>query len=193
MIKAIIFDYYGVLTTDKYLTWLGRNPDVQAKHAEEIEALSQAQDAGLTADEFFGQLAKIAGQPESAIRGEFDIHGVAHQGLVDYIRHLRRKGLKTAILSNSPSSLYAEVAKHHLTRLFEVVLCSEEAGVTKPDPKIYEMVLKRLGLSAPEAIFVDDREYNVRGAEAIGIEGVVYTGLTDLKAEFIRRGIDTPS
>ena len=193
MIKAIIFDYYGVLTTDKYLTWLGRNPDVQAKHAEEIEALSQAQDAGLTADEFFGQLAKIAGQPESAIRGEFDIHGVAHQGLVDYIRHLRRKGLKTAILSNSPSSLYAEVAKHHLTRLFEVVLCSEEAGVTKPDPKIYEMVLKRLGMSAPEAIFVDDREYNVRGAEAIGIEGVVYTGLTDLKAEFIRRGIDTPS
>jgi len=193
MIKAIIFDYYGVLTTDQYLSWLHRNPDVQQLHADKIQRLSQAQDVGLSADEFFSRLAEIAGEPESVVRGEFSIHGVAHEGLVEYVRHLRRKGLKTAILSNSTMSLHAEAAKHHLTHLFDVILCSEEAGVTKPDPKIFRMVLERLEVSAEEALFVDDRDYNVRGAKSVGIQGIVYTGLTDLKADLISRGIDTPA
>ncbi|HVQ44392.1 MAG TPA: HAD-IA family hydrolase [Candidatus Saccharimonadia bacterium] len=190
MISAIIFDYYGVLTTDRYMAWLQRHPAVEATHAADIEALSQDQDAGLSSDEFFARLAKIADLPEAAVRSEFVIHGVAHQGLVEYIRHLRRRGLKTAILSNATTALYAEVVRQRLARLFDVVLCSEEAGATKPDPRIFEQTLERLGVSPAQALLVDDREYNVAGAEAAGLAGIHYDGLTKLRAELIARGID---
>lgn len=193
MIKAIIFDYYGVLTTDSYLTWLQRNPAVTANHAAEIEALSHDQDTGISDDEFFGRLSQISGQRETDIRTAFAIHGVAHVGLISYIRHLRRKGLKTAILSNSDIGLYELISKHHWNRLFELILCSEEAGVTKPHPQIYEMALRRLGVSPDEAVFVDDRAYNVDGAEKANISGIIYTGLTDFRDELVRLGIDTPN
>ena len=190
MIKAIIFDYYGVLTTDSYLTWLDRHAQVTAEHASEIEQLSKAQDEGIDDAEFFSRLAAIADEPAERIQAEFNIHGVAHRGLINYIRHLRRKGLETAILSNADISLYNQITGHGWNKLFEVILCSGEAGVTKPDPKIFRMVLSRLDVLPAEALFVDDREYNVQGALAAGIEGIHYTGLTNFKAELIARGID---
>lgn len=190
MIKAIIFDYYGVLTTDSYLTWLERHPNVTAHNAEAIEKLSQDQDEGMDDTLFFTRLAALSHEPEERVRDEFNIHGVAHRGLIDYIRHLRRKSLKTAILSNADTSLYAQITGHGWDKLFEVILCSGEAGVTKPNPKIYKMALDRLGVAPHEALFVDDRDYNVSGAEEADIEGILYTGLTGLKAELVARGVD---
>lgn len=192
MIQAIIFDYYGVLTTDRYVTWLKRNEAALQGHADEIEALSQQQDLGLGADEFYARLGALVGRPADEVRDEFGIRQEAHHGLVDYIRHLRKVGYKTAILSNSPRSLYAETQKHGLNSLFDIILCSEEAGVTKPNPKMYELMLQRLGITAEEAVFVDDRDYNVAGANAVGLTGVLYTGLAELEAEFERRGLHAP-
>ena len=193
MVKAIIFDYYGVLTTDSYMTWLEHNPSVEKEHATQIEALSKAQDSGIDDNEFFSRLGQLAGQSQEEVRGEFGAHGSMHRELLDYIGELRQQGLKTAILSNSAVSLYDEVAKHQLGPLFDVILCSEEAGVAKPDPKMYHLALKRLNVSPDEALFVDDRQYNVNGAEAVGIDAVIYTGLTGLKSELKRRGIHSVS
>ncbi|GAC1369862.1 MAG: hypothetical protein NVSMB39_2140 [Candidatus Saccharimonadales bacterium] len=192
MIKAIIFDYYGVITTDQYFVWLQRHPQIHDEHAQAIEPLSHDQDSGISGDEFFSRLAKIADTSPDTLRQEFRIHGLEHEALIDYIRHLRRKHFKTAIVSNSDAGLYAEAEKHHLTRLFELILCSEEAGFTKPDPRIFRMALDRLEVEPHEALFVDDRDYNVRGAEAAGISGIIYTGLADLRSELIRRGLDEP-
>ncbi|MFI5240181.1 MAG: HAD family hydrolase [Candidatus Saccharimonadia bacterium] len=192
MIKAIIFDYYGVIATDKYLTWLERHPEIQHAHAKAIEDLSRAQDYGLTLQEFDTRLAKIADLPVAAVRDGLDIHGVTHEALIHFIVRLRRLGLKTAILSNSDIGLYSMLAEHHIKRYFDEVLCSEEAGVVKPDPKIFRMVLAKLGISPSEAIFVDDRMYNVEGAIAVGIDGIFYDGLTGLETELAKRDIVVP-
>jgi putative hydrolase of the HAD superfamily len=190
VIKAIIFDYYGVLTTDSYMTWLHHNPEVVRGNAVAIKALSQAQDAGLSADEFFTKLAAIAGQTVDTVRGDFTNRGIAHEGLLEYIRHLRHRGYKTAVLSNAPLSLYDEIREHHIDSLFDVILCSEEAGVPKPDPAIFRLVLQRLGVDPAEALFVDDREYNVHGAQAVGITGVHYRGLEGFRQHLVSLGLD---
>ena len=52
--------------------------------------------------------------------------------------------------------------------LFEVVVDSANVGMRKPDPEIYELTLERLGLDAPECVFVDDIEVNCDGAAALG-------------------------
>ena len=56
----------------------------------------------------------------------------------------------------------------------------------KPRPEIYRHVLDDLGISAAGAVFIDNREANVRGAEALGITGHLFTDVTALRA-FLRR------
>jgi HAD superfamily hydrolase (TIGR01509 family) len=189
MIKAIIFDYYGVLTTDQYLTWLKQNPQVMRRNAHEIEVLSKAQDVGLAPTEFFSRLASIAELPVEEVRGGFDAREDMNNELIEYIGCLRNDGYKTAILSNSSLGLYKEVAEHKLTNLFDEVLCSEEAGVVKPNPAIFDMMLKRLKVGAKEAFFVDDRAYNVSGAEAIGMKALLYSDFARLQSDLVRYGV----
>ena len=60
-------------------------------------------------------------------------------------------------------------------RLLRSCYVSGELGLLKPHPEIYRHVLDDLGISAAEAVFIDNREANVRGAEALGITGHVFT------------------
>ncbi|MEN8162128.1 MAG: HAD-IA family hydrolase, partial [Myxococcota bacterium] len=58
--------------------------------------------------------------------------------------------------------------------LFEVIVDSSEVGVRKPDPRIFELTLERLGGLEPEqALFLDDAASNVAAAERLGIRSVL--------------------
>jgi HAD superfamily hydrolase (TIGR01509 family) len=61
-------------------------------------------------------------------------------------------------------------------RSFDVVVASCEAGVMKPERRIYEICLERLGTPAAATLFVDDREDNLRGAREVGIRTLHFTG-----------------
>ncbi|MFF1875572.1 HAD-IA family hydrolase, partial [Kitasatospora herbaricolor] len=66
--------------------------------------------------------------------------------------------------------------------LFEQVFVSGELGTIKPSADIFEIVLTELGITAENMVFIDNKEVNVRGAEALGIAGHVYTDAADLRA-----------
>ncbi|MBI4017315.1 MAG: HAD family hydrolase, partial [Candidatus Aenigmarchaeota archaeon] len=57
---------------------------------------------------------------------------------------------------------------------FEAAVISGEARVAKPDKKIYELVLKRLGVNARECVFVDDRLQNLEAAKKLGFTTVFH-------------------
>lgn len=65
---------------------------------------------------------------------------------------------------------------------FRDIVVSGEENVMKPDPAIYRLALARFGLRPDEALFVDDRQINVDGAEAIGIRSHLFVGADDLRA-----------
>src|ERR1700685_3774527 len=85
-------------------------------------------------------------------------------------RRVRRAGLKTAMLSNSwgvgayPADLLAE--------LFDAVVISAEAGMRKPEERIFRHAASLLGLDPAECVFIDDIEANVQAAEALGMTRV---------------------
>lgn len=56
--------------------------------------------------------------------------------------------------------------------LFDVLVDGRTEGVMKPDPVAYRLVLDRLGVSAEDAIFIDDQPINLRGAEVVGLTPV---------------------
>jgi putative hydrolase of the HAD superfamily len=87
---------------------------------------------------------------------------------------LRLLGTRTAVVSNWDVSLWAILSELGLGGLFDEVVVSAEAGVTKPGKDIFELALQRLGSPARKALFVGDSlETDVAGALGAGIRGVL--------------------
>ncbi len=73
--------------------------------------------------------------------------------------------------------------------LFRDILVSGQAGVLKPGPAAYRLLLDRNGLAAEDCIFIDDSMANVEGARALGMDGIHFTGAEALGLELTRRGL----
>jgi putative hydrolase of the HAD superfamily len=89
----------------------------------------------------------------------------------------RAAGGLTAMLTNCGPEIVDRVkAQRSAERLFDAIVASWEVGCLKPEPAIFQLTLARLGVEAGEALFVDDREVNVAGATAVGMQGFHFTG-----------------
>ena len=97
---------------------------------------------------------------------------------------LRAAGLKTAVLSN----MHLDMVEHlnsngNWTSNFDFLTLSSAIGMAKPQPEIFKYCLKGLNVAAQEALFIDDREINVRAAQALGIRGIVAASPAQMRAQ----------
>jgi 2-haloacid dehalogenase len=93
--------------------------------------------------------------------------------VADTLRRLKAAGLKTAILSNgSPAMLASAVEGNGLGELLDAVISVEEVGVFKPDPRVYQHALNRLGVSAAEVSFQSSNSWDASAASAFGMRVV---------------------
>jgi putative hydrolase of the HAD superfamily len=88
----------------------------------------------------------------------------------ELLRACRRAGFQTALLSNSWGGL--DYPRHLFPELFDAVVISGEAGMRKPEPRIFLHAATLLGLEPAECVFIDDIEANVLAADAVGMVGV---------------------
>jgi putative hydrolase of the HAD superfamily len=89
------------------------------------------------------------------------------------LEELRRRGIRMAIVSNFVDTLPALCRRHGLTEYFDVIVASVEAGAMKPDPRIWRVALRRLGVDAADAWHIGDNYWaDVLGARAAGLEPV---------------------
>jgi putative hydrolase of the HAD superfamily len=96
-----------------------------------------------------------------------------NERLIDYMRELRERGYKLAICTNNVrewESMWR--AKLPVDEIFETVVDSAFVGCRKPDPRIYEITLERLGVPAEAALIVDDIDVNCDAARALGMRAV---------------------
>ena len=89
------------------------------------------------------------------------------------LHRLRAAGIKTAILSNgSPAMLASAVAGAALGALLDAVISVEEVGVFKPDPRVYQHALDRLGMTAEAVSFQSSNAWDAYAASAFGMRVV---------------------
>ena len=101
--------------------------------------------------------------------------------MVDWVRVLRRRGIKTAVLSNMSRHVSSYLRRQaQWLGLFDHLCFSGELGIVKPSPAIYHVCLEALGVPASQVLFIDDREVNITGARAVGIRGIVFRSVEDL-------------
>jgi epoxide hydrolase-like predicted phosphatase len=100
--------------------------------------------------------------------------GTANTGLIEYARQLRPR-YRTGILSNSfVGAREREQAAYGFEDLVDEIVYSHEAGMSKPDPRIYALACARLGVRPQEMVFLDDADQHVAGAREAGIHAVRY-------------------
>jgi len=97
--------------------------------------------------------------------------------LVARVRELRAAGLPIALVTNNVAEFGdGWRALVPVDELFDVVIASSAVGLRKPDPRIFELALDRLGNVAPEqALFLDDYPANIAAAERLGMRGLTVT------------------
>jgi HAD superfamily hydrolase (TIGR01509 family) len=181
MIKAIIFDCFGVLAVDGWLPFKTEHFSDQPERLREVTLLNRQTDAGLLPyDEFIRSVAAMAGVAPDDFRAQIE-QTVVNTELLEYIAAELKPAYQIGMLSN--------VAGHWLERkftpaqrkMFDVVSLSSQTGFVKPDPRAYEAVLTELGLGAGEALFVDDREGNCSAAREVGMQALLYHDFVQFK------------
>ena len=185
MIKAIIFDFGRVISAQKptslfrsYEVELGLDPGA----INPIMFGSQAwQDTLLgrkTTEEFWYLIGPELGlntvDEINRFRRRYHADEAINQAVLDLIRKLHGR-YRLAILSNSPPGLNRWLLDWKIRDLFEVVFCSGDEGLIKPDPAAFKLTLERLGAKPGEAVFIDDTRDHVEAACKLGIHGIVFT------------------
>jgi putative hydrolase of the HAD superfamily len=100
---------------------------------------------------------------------------------IEVVSDLRAGGTRLALLSNAGQDFGSYFRHGPLGDFFEACYVSGELGLLKPHPEIYQHVLADLKITPAEAIFIDNREPNIAGAQAVGIAGHVFTDADALR------------
>ena len=199
MIKAIIFDVGGVLL---------RTPNRESRRIwEERLGLSEWESEVIVFGSDMGQKAQmgaisdqelwkwvgrhLALSPEQLVAFQHDFWAgdILDRELVDFIQSLRPQ-YQTAIISNATDALRDTLQSvYPIADAFDMIVCSAEEKVMKPDREIYERTLNRLGRSADQAIFIDDSEPNIQAARALGMKGIHFKPSLDLPSVLTNAGI----
>jgi putative hydrolase of the HAD superfamily len=103
-------------------------------------------------------------------------------GMVEWALELRSLGLKVGLLSNMHPAMVTYCREHFLwLKNFDFLTFSGDIRLIKPDPAIYQYTLRGLGVTASEALFLDDREVNVQAARKLGIHALRFQSATQLR------------
>ena len=190
-VEAVVFDFGGVFTTSPFAALMA------AAEAQALDPMTmvgvmfgpydqdtdhpwhQLERGEITLDDATAGIVELA-----AAEGVADFQpmemlmalggSVVRTEVVEFCRDVKSRGFRTGLLTNNAREFEEFwVPLLPLDELFDDVVDSSAVGLRKPDARIYELSLDRLGVDAPAAVFVDDAPGNVLGAQAVGMRAVL--------------------
>lgn len=182
MIKAIIFDCFGVVYSDKFdLVYEHFGGDLE-KDAEFIEdAFFRASKGQIESG--LPEITERLGVTESEWREYQDAIRGFNEELLVYIKKLRNH-YKVGMLSNiGNNGLVHHLDYRVLEEHFDSIIESAKIGFAKPEAQAYQIAASSLGVRLDESVFIDDRQNYVDGAIHVGMRAVLYKDLKQLKRE----------
>ena len=120
------------------------------------------------------------GTIEKLRRADIDSWSRVDDHMVAYVKSLRSRA-KVAVLSNIPADhAVAFLAAQPWLQNLDYVAFSGKIKVAKPDASAFQHCVTAMHAAPADFLFIDDREENVRAAQAVGMTGHVFTGLGEL-------------
>jgi putative hydrolase of the HAD superfamily len=183
-ITAIIFDCFGVIITDalEQLVTKAEQQDPQLRN--QIVDLIHASNRGYTDPVASStEIAELLGMTYEQYRAAIQEGEAKDPEVIAWIKALRKQ-YKTAMLSNiGRGSMARRFTQAELSELFDIVVTSGDLGIAKPDTEIYEHTARQLGVEPGECVFIDDREGHTQGADAAGMQTILFSNLNQAQAD----------
>jgi len=183
VIKAIIFDCFGVLAGKGYKRiYQSAGGDLE-RDSKFLEAQLHASNTGQISNaELNKRVAQRIGQSPEQWHQTVSQSELPNEELLDYIKTLKPR-YKIAMLSNA----YFGTAKRKFSQeqlaLFDTIVVSAEVGMIKPEARIYRHCAELLGVEPTDCIYIDDLQPYVEGASAIGMKTIRYQDFEQMKSE----------
>ncbi len=183
MVKAIIFDFFGVLadrgTASFRKTHLADDPQKDRQAKKLNDELGRG---NLGYNDFIDALAALGGVDRQKVLGYTEDYQ-PNQPLLDYIRDRLKHRYKIGIISNAGADWVLRILGSRNLKLFDDVVLSYKTGFIKPEAEIYELSAKNLGVKPEACVFIDDILTYCQGAEAVGMSTVWYQDFEHFKTE----------
>ncbi len=197
MHTALLVDFGGVLTTsvlDSFAAFCTEESieptlvrDVFVRAARDPDSIfTQVEIGALSAADFDVALAELLNTAcgreiaSDGLKTRLFAGALHDQIMVDAVADARRAGVRTALVSNSWGG--DDYPLHVLEPIFDELIISGHVGLRKPDPEIYLLAAKRLGVEPQTCVFVDDFRVNIEGAEAVGMTGILHRDANETAA-----------
>lgn len=202
MIKTIFFDIGGVILTNGWDRHQRRATveefrldydEFQDRH----DFLAHDFETGrLDLDEYLTRTVFYRGRDFSREEFAASLYARSEElpGSIEFLDGLVSTGLQLASLNNES----LEINEHRIWRFalnkrLSLFLSSCYLGVKKPEAAIYQLALRITQRRPEECVFVDDRALNLECAADIGIDGVLFKGVADLRRQLTERGVAVPA
>ena len=201
MIRAIIFDYYGVMCP-RIAPMIARETakqfDIPYKSVEPVtdELLDLMDDNSITFYEYWRLLkrrlkkADVRLPDHRKIWKECTLNLGINPRMKNLIKRLKEVGYRVPVLTNVSRKMAEYNKAKGRYKSFKPVFLSYEIRLKKPSPKIFLHVLKKLKLKSDECIFIDDKENYLKGARAAGIKTILFKSFSQLESKLRRAGIN---
>lgn len=171
MIKEIIFDCFGVLTQDGWSAFLRKFGNSTIN--QELHDLNHQSDRGIISyQEFLKRVSELTTVSEQEAHNIITENLHPNEPVFEIVKKLK-KHYQVGVISNVGGGLETYLPADYIG-YFDVVTLSSELGYLKPEPEIYLQHLAVSGSKPEEAIFIDDRERNIQGARAVGMQGIIF-------------------
>jgi putative hydrolase of the HAD superfamily len=182
MIQAIIFDCFGVLTTDGWLPFKRRNFGTSGESFEEATSLNHQVDSGLISyADFIRGVADLAGVPFAEAKKQIE-DNVPNAPLFELIKELKPK-YKIGFLSNAGGNWLNELFTDEQANMFDAVSISFETGHMKQEEQAYASITDKLGVFPEECVFVDDQPRYCAAARDIGMKAIEYKNFEQFRED----------
>lgn len=199
-VKAVVFDVGNVLygwDPDSFLVRQIADDAARLQFVEDVDlyAWHETLDGGRPYAEAAAELEEKFPEYAALIAAWSDRFGETITGPVpgthEIVAELDAQGVPLFAITNFSADFWPPF--HEKERaffaLFRDVVVSGEVKLLKPDPAIYYLALDRFRLRPDEALFVDDRQINLAGAEAVGMKAHLFTDAADLRRRLVAEGL----
>ncbi|MDB5162327.1 MAG: HAD-superfamily hydrolase, subfamily variant 3 [Candidatus Saccharibacteria bacterium] len=183
MIKAIVFDCFGVLVSDGWLAFKHRHFDADKHLFDQVTEINQQVDAAaISYDTFISRVAELAKVNKDDVKNEIE-QNLPNLELFDFISTELKNKYPLGILSNAAANWLDELFTPEQLALFDTYALSFEIGAIKPQAIAYVTIAKKLGVELNECVFIDDQLRYCEGAAAVGMKTIHYTDFDSFKSQ----------
>ena len=197
-IKSVIFDWGGVLIDDPrpgILQYCSEAFGVSLEDYTPVQDLflDDFHKGKIGEETFWRQITGKLGKPMPSARSQwydaFRFAYVPKQEMFGLASSLHDNGYKTALLSNTelPAVRFFHEQSYNM---FDLLVFSCIEKMMKPQQRIYEITLERLGSEAEQAVFIDDRQDYIQGAEDIGLNTILFESIDQVKDELVKLEVE---